>query len=71
MLVNFIIILVAYASIVAGASKEEPHTHQGVLEPYTGLPLPVQLTRDQQSKLDQGEAVSDDLTPQFLIILTI
>lgn len=60
MLSNLVVIAVYFLSkaiFVAGAIKDKPHSHHGLLEPYSGQPLPVQLTHDQRSKLEQGEPV--------------
>jgi hypothetical protein len=43
--------------VAEAASKTKPHGHQGVLEPYDGKPIPLNLTPDQLKKLDSGEAV--------------
>eukprot|EP00981_Chlorochromonas_danica_P008839 scaffold2312_cov165-Ochromonas_danica.AAC.79 len=40
-----------------GASKDKPHSHNGILEPYDGKPLPLHLTADQKNKLERGESV--------------
>lgn len=42
---------------VRASDDKKPHGHQGVLEPYSGLPIPMKLTGDQKSKLEKGEAV--------------
>lgn len=57
MLVVVVIALLTLTNVVLGAVKDKPHSHHGLLEPYSGLPLPVQLTSDQRSKLERGEAV--------------
>lgn len=53
----FVLVLLVILTPVWGASKSKPHGHQGLLEPYSGKPLPVHLTNDQKSKLEKGEAV--------------
>ena len=61
MMTNFtsyvIIFLSVFVSAVISGSKSKPHGHQGVLEAYTGKPLPFKITADQSKKLDSGEPV--------------
>jgi hypothetical protein len=52
------IIFFIYNSMVFAASKDKPHSHQGVLDVYDGKPLPLNLTPDQKQKLERGESVS-------------
>ena len=44
--------------LVASSSKDKPHGHKGVLEPYTGKLLPFKVSGDQSKKLDKGQPVS-------------
>jgi len=61
-LIQFTIgILLLAASRIQCASKDKPHGHTGILEPYDGKPLPVVLTKEQMVQLDKGEAVSEQL----------
>lgn len=56
LIVVFLYVISSLVSVDA-ASDKKPHGHQGVLEPYSGKPLPMKLTSDQKKKLDKGEAV--------------
>jgi hypothetical protein len=57
MLVALLFILCIGLESVASFNKNHAHPHQGVLEPYTGKPLPVDLTVTQEQKLNNGESV--------------
>ena len=39
------------------ASKDKPHHHQGVLQPYDGKHIPYQINTEQVSKLKNGQPV--------------
>lgn len=39
------------------ATKNKPHSHNGVLEPYDGKLIAYSITPDQQSKLDKGSPI--------------
>lgn len=39
-------------------TKNKPHGHKGILEPYTGLPIPFTVSPDQLKKLEKGEPVT-------------
>lgn len=49
--------LCAHVQVAMAADAKKPHGHQGVLEAYSGKPLPCKPTSDQSKKLDKGEAV--------------
>lgn len=52
------LVALALCLVLALASdKNKPHGHQGVLEAYTGKPLPCKPTGEQSKKLEKGEAV--------------
>ena len=56
-LLKVVLVLFTMLCYTIGASMDKPHSHGGVLEPYSGEPLPVQLTADQRVKLEKGESV--------------
>jgi hypothetical protein len=45
-------------SPVMCGSKNKPHGHTGVLDHYTGKPLPFKISAEQSKKLDSGEPVN-------------
>ena len=49
-------------SVICG-SKNKPHGHTGVIEAYTGKPIPFKISSDQNKKLDNGQPVR--LPPNF------
>lgn len=53
------IFLSIFVTAVICGSKDKPHGHKGVLEAYTGKPLPFKITDGQSKKLDGGEPVLD------------
>lgn len=57
-LILFALLAVGAIFTVEGGSKKKPHGHTGVLEVYSGKPIPMKLTKDQSKKLEKGEAVS-------------
>lgn len=52
------IVLLLAVSRIHCSSKDKPHGHTGLLEPYNGKPLSMVLTKEQIVQLDKGEAVS-------------
>jgi hypothetical protein len=44
-------------SIVESAASDKPHSHNGLLEPYDGKPLPLVVDLQQSHKLDKGDPV--------------
>ena len=55
----FLIVLIVtnLCGTVLCSSNIKPHSHQGILQPYDGKPLPVHLTDEQKIKLDHGDPV--------------
>ncbi len=58
MIALYLISTLSLFILALGANKNKPHGHQGVLTPYDGKPLPLNLTPEQKKKLDKGESVS-------------
>jgi len=50
-------VTLVFLGLVQAADKNKPHGHKGVLEPYSGKPLPCKPTGEQSKKLDKGEPV--------------
>lgn len=68
-LFELVVVLLALSVVVVyGGSKSRPHNHQGILEPYTGRPLPQHITAEQSAKLDKGEPVSSDSNGSVLTV---
>jgi hypothetical protein len=57
LLILLALVLALQCSVILAADKSKPHGHKGVLEAYTGKPLPCKPTGEQSKKLDKGEAV--------------
>jgi hypothetical protein len=57
MMALLVIIALGLFDVVLCASRNKPHSHQGVLQPYDGRPLPQRVTPQQQVELEKGEAV--------------
>lgn len=62
--------LFTYFAIALAGGKDKPHGHQGIIEPYTGKPLPLNLTPDQLQKLEKGEAVRQVFFSMFHIFFS-
>lgn len=43
--------------IVECATKNKKHSHNGILEPYDGKPIPFSITSGENAKLNSGEPV--------------
>lgn len=56
--VLFLLYSLQALKIVSASSKDKPHGHKGVLEPYTGKLLPFKVSGDQNKKLEKGQPVS-------------
>lgn len=54
---SIIINLLFIISYVSAASDKKRHSHNGVLEPYDGKPIPFSVSSDQESKLNNGQPV--------------
>ena len=56
----FLFVVLAFLGLswkADASDKNKPHGHKGVLEVYSGKPLPCKPTGEQQKKLDKGEPV--------------
>jgi hypothetical protein len=55
----FCVILLSFITFlgVHAASTSKPHNHQGILEPYDGQPIRLELSEEQVKQLESGNAV--------------
>jgi hypothetical protein len=54
-------LLLLFSSVLTlcqSSTMKKPHGHQGVLESYDGSIIPMNVTPEQESKLDKGDYVS-------------
>ena len=54
-LVVLVMVMVGRGALASDADK--PHTHRGVLTPYSGQPIPYSITSQQSAKLSKQEPV--------------
>lgn len=51
------LIILSIVGLANAASKDKPHSHQGVLEPFNGKHISYSITKEQDKKLVDGHPV--------------
>jgi hypothetical protein len=59
MLIFWLIRLFGFISLVLAATKDKPHPHNGVLQPFDGKHISYTITAEQNKKLNSGKPVSN------------
>jgi len=56
--ISILLICLLMPLLILCASKNKPHGHKGILEAFDGKPLPLNLSPEEDKKLNCGETVS-------------
>lgn len=51
-------LLLVLVAVCHGSDKKKPHSHQGLLEAYSGKHIPFSITLEQEALLEKGQPVS-------------